>query len=295
MYRCERCGYETIYKSTFSDHLHRKNPCNAIHKDVPLSEMLPLLERKVGSYKCEGCESVFKNPQAKYQHKKKCASFAQSLILVEENKTSVQGMFQELKQENQELKQEIEILKASVGASANVCNAGRDMVSNQNDNRTIDNSVNDNKTVNVYINDFGNENISYLPKEFLSECFARKDLITLLENIHCDRDHPENHNIRVKSQKRNQIEVREREKWMIKDENEALEEAIKNGYRILVRHGYKHKREIIDDQLEDEDEYYDIRNWLDEIYESNTERKPIQRKMLLLLLSNQALLLGKDE
>lgn len=284
LYKCERCGYETVYKSTFRDHLQRKNPCNVVVNNVPLSHMLPLLERKVGVYQCEGCQTVFKTPQSKYQHKKKCISMNKSIV--DEN-TTIKGMLADLHKEIEHLRAE----KQNDTSAHNKTTSGN--VMSINDVGTINNSMN--KTVNVYLNDFGQENLSYLPKEFLHGCFARKDLITLLENIHCDREHPENHNIRVKSQKRNQIEVRENKKWMIKDEDEALEDAIKNGYRILVRHGFKHKKEIIDDRLEDEQEYYDIRNWLEDIYDNNKERKPIQRKMMLLLLSNQALLLGKDE
>lgn len=271
LYKCDRCGYETGAKSSYKSHLNRKSTCIARFKDVPCSELLQVLQDQVRCYKCDKCDMNFNNRQAKFQHIKRCKDNTDLLNTIDT------------------LKKEIDVLKNEKQYDVKKVSGG-DMV---NDVGTMNNSMN--KTVNVYLNDFGQENISYLPKEFLHSCFARKDLITLLENIHCDREHPENHNIRVKSQKRNQIEVRENRKWMIKDEDEALEDAIKNGYRILVRHGFKHKKEIIDERLEDESEYHDIRNWLEDIYDDNKERKPIQRKLMLLLLSNQALLLGKDE
>lgn len=114
--------------------------------------------------------------------------------------------------------------------------------------------------------------------------------------MHCDHNHPENHNIRIKSQKRNQIETRENNRWLIKDEDDALTECIQNGYRVLVRHGFKNKAKIIQEELDDnEDEYHSIREWLESVYESRTEQKPIKRKLLLLFLNNQALILAEDE
>jgi hypothetical protein len=146
------------------------------------------------------------------------------------------------------------------------------------------------------LQDYGHEDLSYLPKTFLSRCFANKDLFGLLQNIHCDKENPQNHNIRIKSQKRNQIETRENNKWMIKNEDEALTECIQNGYRILVRHGYRHKNEIIEDELDDdENEYHSINEWLESVFKNHVAQKPIKRKLLLLFLNNQALLLGKDE
>jgi len=38
-YNCERCGYSSNNKSYFKKHLLRKIPCQAIIKDIPISEI----------------------------------------------------------------------------------------------------------------------------------------------------------------------------------------------------------------------------------------------------------------
>lgn len=260
LYVCERCGYETYQKCNYRSHLERKNPCKPTIKDVCISEMLEVLNRKVENigHKCEHCDRVFKSAQSKYQHKKSCKEHDNNKRILE-------------------LERQVEELKKT-----------KSIINN--------NTTNIQNNIQINIKDFGNENISYLQKDFLTYCFANKDLYRLIENIHCDKEHPENHNIRVKSQKRKQIETRENEKWVIKDEDEALSDCIKNGYRVLLRHGWKHKNEIIEDELDNNvDEYHSINDWLESVYNNQDQQKPIKRKILLLLLSNQALLLGKDD
>lgn len=39
-----------------------------------------------------------------------------------------------------------------------------------------------------------------------------KDILSLIENIHCDKKHPENHNIRIRSLKKNLMETFENNK-----------------------------------------------------------------------------------
>ena len=140
LYVCKRCGYDTVYKSTFAFHLNRKNPCDAIYNDTPLSDMLCMLEKKVGCYKCEGCQNVFTSPQSKYQHKKKCKSYAASLK-VQDNKPGIQDK-KEVLQNNG--------VTGDANESINMSTAGRDMVCGNMDNSS--------KTVNVFVNNFGEEN-----------------------------------------------------------------------------------------------------------------------------------------
>lgn len=171
-----------------------------------------------------------------------------------------------------------------------------------NNHSFTNNTTNNNNNIgtinvqNVHLRDFGQENIEYLSDNFISRCFANRDILRLIEIIHCDKQHPENHNVRIRSQKRQQIEIRENARWMVKDEDEALTDLIQNGYRVLVRHGFRHKHNIIKEELDDvEEEYHCIRDWLEHVYDNKNEQKPIKRKLMLLLLSNQALILGKDE
>lgn len=259
-FSCNRCGQSFTTKSNLLKHLRKDIECQPTVTTDSRKEQIDELTKKnynANTYDCSICCKSFNTWQSRSRHYKTCKEKIKQSNVIQECVTLKQGF------------------------------------SGNHNNVSM---INQENNIHIHIRDFGQENISYLPKEFLTSCFAKKDIIRLIENIHCTREHPENHNIRVKSQKRNQIELRENERWMIKDEDEALTECVQNGYRILVRHGFKHKKEIIEDELDDDEaEYHSIRDWLETIHDSNKEQKPLKRKILLLLLSNQALLLGKDE
>lgn len=288
-YQCVRCSYKSKSKFNFIKHLQRKNACEPLYKDVSPKDLLSnlQLDNKTGIYKCEHCEKEFHSAQLKYQHKKRCSATIPVRCTTAHLLEKIHILDQKIKSLEQ-TQQQLSVLPGSNSMSVDNSSHSQSDNSSSFNNNIITNN-------NFYLRDFGQENISYLPNEFLNRCFAQKDLVTLLENIHCDREHPENHNIRIRSQKRSQIEVRENNKWMVKDEDEALSDCIKNGYRVLVRHALNNKDDIIEAELdEDECEYHDIRNWLEDVYASNKEQKPIKRKLLLIFVSNQALLLGKD-
>lgn len=159
----------------------------------------------------------------------------------------------------------------------------------------ITNNIQNIQNIQINIRDFGHENISYLPSNFLSRCFVNKDLVTLIENIHCDKEHKENHNVRLKSLKRDFMETRVDGRWIITDSDDTLTELIKNGYRVLMMHSRKNKDAILEDELDDDmDEFDRIKNWLDQVYDNKYEQAPIKRKLLLLFLNNSALLLEKE-
>ena len=40
MYRCERCGYSSEYKSNLKNHFKRKNPCNSTYRERCLGSLL---------------------------------------------------------------------------------------------------------------------------------------------------------------------------------------------------------------------------------------------------------------
>lgn len=269
-FSCKRCGHVSSTKSNLLKHLRRKTPCEPTVENVSIVDLLAEVthrEYNEHTWNCEHCERRFNSYQNRWRHMKTCKSVPTPASLTDEI---------------QQLRARIDELEKNRG--------GNNITNNNNTNNTQNN-----QNIHIHLRDFGQEDLSYLPNEFLSRCFVEKDIVRLLENIHCDQEHPENQNIRVKSQKRNQIETRENNRWKIKDEDEALTECIQNGYRILVRHGFRKKKEIIEEELDfNEDEYHSIRDWLEGMYNDRKEQKPIKRQLLLLFLNNQALILGKD-
>lgn len=298
VHECKRCGYTCKQKNDLIKHFNRKTPCKATNSNQSINALLEELKKneQEKEYKCTNCGKGFTQYQNRWRHQKSCNHEPQT-----NNEELHQPIINDVESRQSSLIQhtneseEITKLKVIIEELQSEMKNIKQLQNTQTYN--ITNNITQNNNIQVHLKDLGQENTTYLPIPFITSCFVNKDIVKLLENIHCDKDHPENHNIRVKSQKRNQIELRENERWVIKNEDKALTECIKNGYRILTRHGYKHKKAIIEDELDnDEDEYYNIRDWLERVHDNVNEQKPIKTDLLLVLLSNRdLLLLGKDK
>ena len=68
----------------------------------------------------------------------------------------------------------------------------------------------------------------------------KKGMSSLIENIHYNKDYPENQNIRCKSLKQNIFEKYVDAEWRVCDASNTLDELINKGYRILNSHYVEH-------------------------------------------------------
>jgi hypothetical protein len=264
-YMCERCGYKTDLLGNLKNHLKRKNICQPTLNDISQTDLLSNLEIKLEMKKsssCEHCGKIFSSPQSKYNHKKKCTKIDQS--------TSEVSL----------LKEKIAVLEEKLkGKPVNTVN-----IENQ--------SIQQNFIFNV--KNFGCENMDYLSHDFLTSCLITNNIVPLIESIHFDSEHPENHNIKMKSLRYELMEQYVDGKWIVTDKEETLDELINKGYRVLKYHSRKNKQLMIDNNDIDEDEYDDINEWLENLYEDKKTRKPVKRQLLLLFINNKTLLLEKS-
>lgn len=276
--KCKRCGDELSSKCNLIAHLRRKKSCEPLLCDCSRDDYILELKAKVlneKTYECPHCTVKFNSYQNRWRHAKTCKKKQAEQEINSCNNDTIT----ELQRQIQELSKEV--LKCKT-------------VINNTHNGNIQNITN-NQTVNINVRDFGHENTSYLPNDFLSRCFVNKDLVNLLENLHCDRDHRENHNVRIRSTKNEIMEVWQNDRWVVTCSDETLKDLIQSGYRILTWHSRKHKTHIIENELDgDRGEYEDIKEWFEEIYENDHKQKPLKKKLLLLFMTNRTLLLGKD-
>ena len=90
--------------------------------------------------------------------------------------------------------------------------------------------------INIHINAFGNENTDYLDDKAILACISRvyKSIPSLLEKIHFDPQHPENHNIKITNKKLPYASVMgNNQKWKTVDRKDAIETMVLNGYNML--------------------------------------------------------------
>jgi len=192
-----------------------------------------------------------------------------------------------LSQQMQKMQGEIRSLCLQISASNNIITI-----------TITNNSIHTNNLNNITINirSFGHENISHIEndKEYMTQCFLNKDVMGLLKDIHLDKAHPENFNVRIRSTKQELMETFEDGRWIVSDQEETLDELVNKGYRILNFYSYRNKDHIVDECENGDEEYYETRDWLEELYSNIKVRKPLKRKLLILFMNNKTLFLEKN-
>jgi hypothetical protein len=165
-----------------------------------------------------------------YFHRKTCESYKKNLphgdlnfeAVVQQLQTEKEEMREKLiayENEHKEMKLQIALLLDKY-----TCN------------NTTNNSSIETQNITININAFGNENIDYIEDKTIHECIDRvyKSIPSLLEKIHFDPSHPENHNIKITNKKLPYASVMgNNRKWKTVDRKDAIETMVNNGYNLL--------------------------------------------------------------
>lgn len=276
IYTCDRCGYETKQRYLLINHFNRKRTCDPLVSDVCVRELLDKLinaDSDLKRYVCKNCGKRYADRQIKYQHQRKCKE-SRELVPVATTVEQLAGTVASLQKELAEI-------KAKGNTTIN--------------NGTINNTQNNNVHIHVTPRDFARgENTDYLDPQFLLECLRDMDLVKVLEELHFNPDHPENHNVRVKNVKKNLMEYTDGGKWVASKKDEVLEHLVMNGYRVLHTY-YKDNRDDVEGELEDSEVDQSLR-WLKRIYnEDKSVVKQLKEDAFLLVMNNKALLLQKPK
>ena len=261
---CERCGYSTNHKSVFSKHIRRKNICKPIISDVDITinydkynivpfgsktvpfgsktvpfgskneKTVPFLEPFFGTntikeksqkniISCMYCQKIYSRIGNLNKHYKICKKKKK------ENETTSQ--LEIVKLENDKLKEKIEKLENSI--------------INTHTNTQINTQINTNTQINIgsisnniIINNYGDEDISYIKGNDLTKCVKNMPpgVLKLIEKIHFNPKHPENTNLRITNKKEQFIQVRRKNKWLLEDKCETINNLLTDKYQLLEEH-----------------------------------------------------------
>lgn len=167
--------------------------------------------------------------------------------------------------------------------------------------------INNNNTTNnilVNVNMFGGaENISYIDNKFKFNCLRNMNMVSLLERVHFDVEHPENHNVRVKNVKMNMMQYIDNDEWKTGHKDYVLGHMVKNGWRILNAFYEEHKEKIeckLDEdspsraRSELRDDIYEINHWLDRLDRDETKVfKETKAAVFMMVIDKKAVLLQR--
>lgn len=265
MFCCQRCGKALASKQNLVNHLNRKFLCNPDVSDEQPDSLLANIiaasdaKDSYSTFACKyGCDRYFKYKNNMYAHLKKC-----------ENK----DVLSELRNKIQKLEKEIK---------------------NRPPITIINNTNNNNVQVNIAIRDFDrDENVEYIPKRFIFNCFTNKTLIPLIEKIHFHPEHPENHNVRIKNVKMGLMEYFDQGEWKVGKKNDVLGHLANAGWRVLDKLYLDH-REKLECRMDDR-ELDECLRWLKKVSEEDSRlNQELKSSLFCMVVGKKAFLLRKD-
>ena len=235
-FTCRRCEFTTTFKQSLHRHLRNKNPCPTTNEDISRETLLDQLrsrESNKNSYECLYCNRKFCHQSSQSRHMSKCPSkptitddLVKRVVFLEEQQLKNKG------------------------------------------SQDIQNQLNNHGTIiinNINLKNFGEENQLAIPLDLIRSCFLNLEFNTMFENLHCDPDYPENHNVRIKSFKRELLEIYKNDKWNSLCFSDGFREVIQQIY-IIFKEYTRHHVDLLSEDMNDE-EIEENERKLDRIFE----------------------------
>jgi hypothetical protein len=208
---CNVCNKKFTRKQSLDRHLSN----NKVHDKF---------QENIKTYDCE-CGKIYKFKQSLNKHKTICDKVTNKEAdrnISELYEKRLQEQKVEFDKEREEFRNQIAMLLDKY--------AGNNTTNNTQHIETQNNNI------HININAFGKENLDYIDDEAIIGCITRiyKSIPILLEKIHFDPNHPENHNIKITNKKLPYASVMgNNRKWKTVDRKNAIETMVNNGYNIL--------------------------------------------------------------
>ena len=201
-------------------------------------------------FQCNKCNKWYCGKTGLSHHKNIC-SVSQIPIIPEEPPTQTVSIQEILQQQMEDMKQAIEkerqVMKQEFEESM------KEQINKilekhaGTTNHTNSHNIETHQNINININSFGNENTDYLDDKAILACISKvyKSIPSLLEKIHFDPKHPENHNIKITNKKLPYASVMgNNQKWKTVDRKDAIETMVLNGYNMLDEKYAENKEKI---------------------------------------------------
>lgn len=171
-------------------------------------------------YKCELCNFYCQRPGQLKRHIESDRHKANILPIIENE-------LKEMKIQQEELLNRVKLLEDRLQPTKSQQN---------NNNCTVNNVSNFNNTQNnININyfsttAFGQENWTYISEAEMFKIMggANSCIPAIVERLHFDVEHPENHNIKIQNKNRPEIKVFDGKMWRTQDRNNTVDEMIEN-------------------------------------------------------------------
>ncbi len=225
-HHCSTCEISFKSNKCLQQHMKCKKHTDKLNKQPPI---IP------GGFECFTCGKSYYHRQSLHMHKRLCVTVPVSIPpsvteIIEELKNTVleERKIHQLEREQYQKEQ------------AQIVNELRSHISillEKHAGTTNNNTTNiETQNINIIIKAFGNENVDYIDDKAILACIGRvyKSIPSLLEKIHFDPKHPENHNIKITNKKLPYASIMgDNQKWKTVDRKNAIEKMVTNSYNML--------------------------------------------------------------
>ena len=265
VYKCPRCGYTSNIKTHIVNHFKRKMKCDAKLSNISIEESFKQVlgyetdevnvNKRVKLHICKFCQKSFSNRQGKYQHErnKRCSNERVAAIMELANKEAelenkeaeigVKDKELEIKDKELEIKDkelenkdselankeaEIDDLKKQVEMLK--CNKVNTLKCNKVNTQIMGDQI------NIIINAFGEEDMRYITPEKIKNLIMRGPMYSvpkLLQDIHFNKEHNENHNIYIPNKKLPYAKIYDGDKWVLTKKKEAIEDMTNKAFNLI--------------------------------------------------------------
>ena len=241
---CERCGNNFKTICNLRKHFNRKNVCEPILKDIPIEELKEKYKIRKGVYKCENCGKEYKTKDGKYKHKKKClvnpVIIKKKTIHILENELEKKDI--QLGKEvskRKELEKQVEQL---ILEKTQLQEAHARVINNDHSNTNNITTIGRDQNI-IIVNNFGEENIEYLLKDenFIKKCIESpiNSIHKYLDNVHFNKEHPENRNIKMTNLLGPYMDYIKEGKWNKIEKNILIPKIIDKSIDVVDEIAYK--------------------------------------------------------
>ena len=181
---------------------------------------------------CQYCEKEFKHRQSKFKHEKKCKENPNNILNDKSSILSnhdVKDYIMQLVNENDRIRQEkrdwlVEKEKMEVEKEKM-----RDEI------KELTRMIGNINNYQININSYGKENLKYITTDFITQLIKipYASVPKLIEHIHFNPDHPENHNIKIPNKRDKFALVCKDGSWEHVNKKDLIENMIDKGYNML--------------------------------------------------------------
>lgn len=211
MFICKRCRYTYATKSLLKRHLSHKVQCEPIGEDIDNKILINELYPKK-TYECEKCNKSY--------------VFATNLSRHKTNFHSIIGN------------------KTQNKSSNNLSNSSGKKTINNITNSTVNQNCTTNNTININIRNYGDEDVSYITDQILTELVRKGFLGGVLdytERVYLNEDHKENNTVVVKYETSPNARIMLDGVYQLRLANEVITEIITKGGRVIKNHHDKNQ------------------------------------------------------